>query len=90
MSAVMRDLSGVGSTIVLTLVTVGACGYLAITRAWRTALVMAISVLSAAGTVQVLKSAFARPRPWPAWSEYAATGLSFPSGHMSMSAVVIP
>ena len=89
MSPVMRDLSGVGSTVVLTLVTVGACGYLLLTRPWRMAFVMAASVLSAAGSVQLLKTAFARPRPEPAWSEYAATGLSFPSGHTSMSGVVL-
>lgn len=87
-SPTMRDLSGLGSTIVLTLATVAACGYLALTRAWRTALLMALSVASATATMSWLKSAFGRARPPVEFAEYAASGLSFPSGHSSMSAVV--
>jgi undecaprenyl-diphosphatase len=87
-SVVMRDLTAVGGSIVLALITAGSCGYLLLTRAWRTAVLLALSVLSAAGSVELLKAVFARARPEPAFAEYAATGLSFPSGHTSMSAVV--
>jgi len=87
-STVMRDFTGVGGTFVLAIITMGACGYLILSRSWRTAVLVAFSVLSASGAVQLLKAAFARSRPEPVFAEYAAAGLSFPSGHTSMSAVV--
>lgn len=88
LGSAMRDWSGVGSTVVLSFVTITACGYLGLAGAWRVAVVMALSALSAAVVVALLKSAFARTRPEPAFAEYVATGLSFPSGHTSMSTVV--
>lgn len=85
---VMRDLSGVGSTVSLTLLTLGSSGYLALARSRAEAAIVALSVGSAAMTVQLLKSGFGRARPDAAYSQFAASGLSFPSGHTSMSAVV--
>jgi undecaprenyl-diphosphatase len=84
----MRDLSGLGSTVVLALLTVGACGYLALTSAWSTSVIVALSVSSGAAAVELLKSAFGRLRPQSAFAQFVAPGLSFPSGHSSMSAVV--
>ncbi len=88
LSPTMRDLSGLGSTVVLTLATVAACAYLTLTGARRTALLMGLSVASASVTMSLLKSGFGRARPPVEFAEFAATGLSFPSGHSSMSAVV--
>ena len=85
---VMRDLSGLGSTLVLTLFSVGVCGYLWLISARSTAAVVATSIGSAALGVEVLKLLFARVRPDVAYAQFAASGLSFPSGHTSMSAVV--
>lgn len=84
----MRDLSGVGSTVALTLLTVGVCGYLVLTSARLTALIVALSIGTAAIGVDLLKSTFGRLRPDSVFAHFAASGLSFPSGHSSMAAVV--
>jgi undecaprenyl-diphosphatase len=85
---VMRDLSGLGSTVVLTLFTVVAVGYLAIVRARPIALLVAAAVITGALGVSVLKAQFGRSRPGAAFAELAAPGMSFPSGHATISAIV--
>ena len=87
-SAAMRDLSGVGSTTVLTFLTVATCGYLFLTRRRISALLVALSIGSAALLVGTLKAFFGRARPDASYAEWVQHGLSFPSGHASMSAVV--
>ena len=88
MAEIMRDLSGFGSTVGLTLLTVGSCAYLALTRRRRTALVVGLSILAASLAVQLLKGGFTRLRPDSKLAHFVETGFSFPSGHASMSAVV--
>lgn len=85
---VMRDLSGLGSTTVLTLLTLATAGYLLLTASRTAALLVLASSGGAAIVVSVLKPAFGRLRPDAALADYAASGLSFPSGHASMSAAV--
>ncbi|MCJ0764964.1 phosphatase PAP2 family protein [Variovorax terrae] len=85
---VMRDLSGLGSTVVLTVFTVAACGYLALVGARMVSALVAMSILSAAALVSLFKTLFGQLRPGAAFAEFLASGLSFPSGHASMSAVV--
>lgn len=87
-SEVMRDLSGLGSTTVLTLFTVVAGGYLAVVRARLTALLMLAAVISGSVCVGLLKAQFDRPRPEATFAELVAPGLSFPSGHATISAIV--
>ena len=87
-SGVMRDLSGLGSATVLTLATVSTVGYLALVAARSTALLLAVSVITGSALVSVLKWSYGRLRPNPAFAEFVATGLSFPSGHATSSAVV--
>ena len=87
-SEVMRDLSGLGSTTVLTLCTVVAGGYLAVVRARLTALLMVAAVISGSLGVGLLKAQFDRPRPEATFAELVAPGLSFPSGHATISAIV--
>jgi undecaprenyl-diphosphatase len=84
----MRDLSGVGSTLVLTLFSLATVGYLVLQSQSRSALLVAISALSGTAIVSVFKATFARLRPDAAYSALAASSLSFPSGHASMSAIV--
>ena len=62
-SAIMRDLSGLGSTVVLTLFTVATVGYLALVSARITAALVATSVGLGTILVSVFKLGFARPRP---------------------------
>jgi undecaprenyl-diphosphatase len=88
LAEIMRDLSGLGSTTVLTLVTVIAAGYLALVAARTRGLLVAASVVSGSVLVGLFKAAFGRPRPDASFAELVAPGLSFPSGHASMSAIV--
>jgi undecaprenyl-diphosphatase len=88
LASIMRDFSGLGSTAMLTLFTVVTVGYLALVSAKVTALLVATSVITGAFFVQFLKAGFGRLRPDASFAEMVATGLSFPSGHTSMSAIV--
>lgn len=84
----MRDFSAMGSTTVLTFVTLSLVGYLAFTRRSHAALLVLGAVLSGTIVSQLLKIGFARPRPdlVPYGTEVFTA--SFPSGHAMMSAVV--
>lgn len=88
LAEVMRDLSGLGSTVVLTLFTLATVGYLLLLSKKTTALLVAASVLSGTVLVSVFKALFGRLRPDAAYAALTASGLSFPSGHASMSALV--
>lgn len=86
---VMRDLSGLGSAAVLSFLVVATVIYLALLSARTSAVLVAAS--TAAGAVLIhllLKPAFGRLRPDLAFADHAAWGMSFPSGHASMSAIV--
>lgn len=85
---VMRDVTALGSPVVLTLVVFGAWGFLMMARhhamAW-------LALASAGGGMLVsrsLKVLFSRARPDEALHATVASGYSFPSGHAMMSAVV--
>lgn len=88
LAEVMRDLSGLGSTVVLTLFTLATVGYLVLVSKKTTALLVALSALSGTVLVSVFKALFGRLRPDAAYAALEASGLSFPSGHASMSAIV--
>lgn len=85
--AVMGDLSAMGGTPVLTLFTVLAVAYLC--SVGRPARATAVAVAMAAGALMVssLKALFGRARPDADFAALVQEGLSFPSGHASMSAV---
>ncbi|MEO5737737.1 MAG: phosphatase PAP2 family protein [Variovorax sp.] len=85
---VMRDLSGMGSTTVIVLFTVICLGYLVLVSARATALLVAAAVVSGTVLVSLFKAGFGRLRPDAAFAEMVAPGLSFPSGHASISAIV--
>lgn len=87
LAEVMRDLTGLGSVIVLSLITVVNVVYLALVGSRRMAALVGASMISGTALVSVLKGLFARARPDTAFAELAASGLSFPSGHASMSAI---
>lgn len=88
LASIMRDFSGLGSTATLTLFTGVTVGYLALVSARATALLVATSVITGAFFLQFLKTGFGRLRPDASFAELVATGLSFPSGHTSMSSIV--
>ncbi|WP_293855710.1 phosphatase PAP2 family protein [uncultured Alsobacter sp.] len=83
----MRDLTSLGGTTVLTLIVVVAVGYLAMDRKRGAAVLL---VLAAGGGMllsSVLKLGFDRPRPDLVAHLVDVRTLSFPSGHAMLSAV---
>ena len=88
LAEVMRDLSGLGSTVVLSVITLGTVGYLAAFSSRTTAVLVGASVAGGALLVTLFKAAFGRGRPDAAFAELVVAGQSFPSGHASVSAIV--
>ncbi len=85
--AVMREFSSLGSTPVLTLFTVLAAVYLCFVGRPARAFAVSVAMSTGALAVTALKAGFGRARPDPAFAALVQEGLSFPSGHASMSAV---
>jgi undecaprenyl-diphosphatase len=85
---VMRDPSGLGSTTVLTLFTLIAAWYLAVAQARMIAVLVMAAVTTGSLGVTLLKSTFGRPRPDEGFAELFVAGMSFPSGHATLSAIV--
>jgi undecaprenyl-diphosphatase len=82
-----RDVTGLGSTIVLGIILFATVGYLLLDRERTAAWLMLGAVLSGAALNDFLKFVFARPRPdfvTPAVRVFTA---SFPSGHAALSAI---
>jgi undecaprenyl-diphosphatase len=84
----VRDITALGSTGVLTLLVLGVGGFQALTGRVSTAL--AVIGWSAAGTLvsHISKLGFARPRPELVPHVTEVFTLSFPSGHAMLSAVI--
>jgi undecaprenyl-diphosphatase len=87
MAEMMRDLTSLGSTVVLTLLLLLVLGYLAIARNRAAMLLMLASVAGGQLLSTLFKLGFNRPRPdlIPQTPEVFTT--SFPSGHAMLSAV---
>jgi undecaprenyl-diphosphatase len=82
-----RDVTSLGSTIVLGIILLAAVGYLLLDRKPAAAWLMAGAVLGGVALNDALKFAFARPRPdfvTPAVQVFTS---SFPSGHAALSAI---
>lgn len=84
----MRDFTALGSTGVLTLITVAVLAFLLMVRKRHAAVLVAVSVAGGTALSQVLKWAFDRPRPDLVPHGMAVYTQSFPSGHAMLSAVV--
>ncbi|UUX96204.1 phosphatase PAP2 family protein [Aquabacterium sp. J223] len=84
----VRDVSALGSTVVLTLVTVGALGQLLLMGRRAAALRVLLAVLGGLVISHGLKGLIERPRPRLVPHLDAVVNASFPSGHALMSAVV--
>ena len=84
----MRDITALGSTGVLTLMMLSVIGFLAMTRKGYAALLVLVSVVGGTLISQTMKFAFARPRPELVPHGAEVYTASFPSGHSMMSAVV--
>ena len=84
----VRDLTALGSTGVLAVVTLAAVGWLLISGKRRAAGFVLLAVVGGVVLSSLLKIGFARPRPDLVPHAMAVFTDSFPSGHAMMSAVV--
>ncbi|MEO8683541.1 MAG: phosphatase PAP2 family protein [Devosia sp.] len=80
-----RDLTGLGSFAVLSLVVAVVAGFLLLVRQYRAALFVTLAVISGTILSTASKAVFDRPRPPDAVLRVFTS--SFPSGHATVSAV---
>ena len=85
--AAMRDITALGDTPVLTLVTAIAAGFALIRRRIGEAVFIAVTIAMGAVIDTRLKLLFGRPRPAVVPHLVEVTSASFPSGHAMNSAV---
>lgn len=83
----VRDVTGLGSMIVLVLVTAATIFYLLLVRRWRSALLVLVAVGGGQILSSMLKLGIDRPRPDLVSHLAEVQTLSFPSGHAMMAAV---
>ena len=82
----VRDMTALGGTLVVTLVTIIAVLAFAFHNRWKHALVMGGGVLLATLSIDLTKALYGRPRPdLVPHGSYVYSG-SFPSGHSAMAA----
>ena len=86
----MRDLTVLGGVVVVTLVTVVTLGFLLMLGEYRVALVVLLAVTTGGLASTLLKTAIGRPRPSVVEAVVTSGGLSFPSGHSLISAIIYP
>lgn len=84
----VRDITALGSWAVLSLITLGAAGYLALRGNWRSALLLILAMVSAVLLDAAFKEGFGRQRPPPAFRLVPVRSSSFPSGHSMLSMVL--
>lgn len=84
----MRDVTGLGGTGVLTLVTLGVAGFLWLEGRPEAALLLLFATIGGVLIGHGLKLGFARPRPGLVPHGSIVSSPSFPSGHSTMTAIV--
>ena len=82
-----RDITSLGSIIVLGIITFSIAGYLLLDRKPAVASLMLITVFGGIALNNLLKLAFARPRPDFVTHAARVFTSSFPSGHATLSAI---
>ena len=85
MELAARDVTSLGGTTVLVLLTLGAIGYLLLGRRRLTALFVVVSIVGGTLISSGLKAWFARPRPDVVPHLVEVTSASFPSGHSMLA-----
>ena len=83
----VRDVTSLGGTAVLVLVSLAVIGFLALSGAHHAAVLVLVSVGGGMLWVNLLKLAFARVRPDLVPHAVQTFSASFPSGHATLSAV---
>lgn len=88
MESALLDVTALGSTTVLTIIVVAVAGFLLLQARYRSALVIAVTAITAEVMNTVLKHLFMRPRPDVVPHLRAVASSSFPSGHAMESAII--
>ncbi|MFE0013507.1 phosphatase PAP2 family protein [Mesorhizobium sp. NPDC059054] len=83
----VRDITALGSAVVLTLITAATIVYFLLIKRWTTALFVLAAVGGGQILATLLKFGIDRPRPDLVSKLAVETSLSFPSGHAMLSAV---
>ncbi|MFO7445665.1 MAG: phosphatase PAP2 family protein [Ignavibacteriaceae bacterium] len=84
----VRDITGLGSGVVISLMTLAVAGFLYLQKEYRILVLVLFAVLGGALLSVGLKEFYGRERPGIVLQLMSATSLSFPSGHSMMSMVV--
>jgi undecaprenyl-diphosphatase len=84
---VARDVTSLGGTAVLVMLTCASVGYLLLSRRWGAALLVTVSILGGTLISSGLKSMFDRPRPDLVPHAVEVTSASFPSGHAMLAMI---
>jgi undecaprenyl-diphosphatase len=84
----MRDLTALGSTVVLLIITGAVAVFLAVRRQTHALVLVVVSTVGGFVLAQALKLVFSRPRPDLVPHLAQVYSSSFPSGHSMFSAVV--
>jgi undecaprenyl-diphosphatase len=82
-----RDITALGGSTVLVLLTLSVCGFLVLNGKRRTAIFIIAAIASGIVISTFLKRGFDRPRPDLVPHGVYVTTTSFPSGHSMMSAL---
>lgn len=88
LTEVMRDITSLGSTVVLTLIVVAAAGYLLLINRYGICALLVIAASGAGGFSKFMKHFINRPRPDVVEHLTEVTSPSFPSGHSLASAAI--
>lgn len=83
----VRDITALGGTAVLTLLTASSAVFLILRGNYRTAFVLIVAVVGGTLLSMLFKDVFARPRPSLVPVETRHLSYSFPSGHAMVSAI---
>ncbi|WP_404308435.1 phosphatase PAP2 family protein [Neorhodopirellula lusitana] len=83
-----RDVTAMGSVVVLTVLTAITAGYLKLTQQRWIAIFVVLAIVGGTLVSVAMKSGFDRPRPDLVPHETRIYTQSFPSGHSAMSAMV--
>jgi len=85
---VVRDLTALGGTAVLTLLVLGVAGFFLLRRQFQPLVLMLTTVIGGTLLMAALKNFYARPRPELIPRLMDEHSHSFPSGHSTMATVV--
>jgi undecaprenyl-diphosphatase len=88
--AAWREITALGSDVIVGLITVFVMGFLLMNKMLRSALLLLVAVVGGGLLSVGLKLTFARPRPDFVQHMVEVSSASFPSGHSLISAVVYP